>query len=303
MVVLNGAARQPGPNRDLSGVDSTTIARAIFHWAAPCFRRPFGWDPRTTRGSADSVAYLTDDDFENMPEDDHEAFVTLASICRDRLFDTPTDNNDNLTWEAVTDYMNEVTALAEQLGIEGIYYSPEYDTYHSEYARFARSVEYRLAQVRIQRARRNRKSSISISGPGRERIQHHLERLKAEISAADIPEKRKRTLLNRIADFETELAKKRFNLAAAMAVVALVAATAADFSGVLKDAPSLMDAISAVLGHEKQKDDEALERLRLEHEPLKAIPDMRPKPEPKPVQVARSASGGFPDDLDEDVPF
>ena len=65
-----------------------------------------------------------------------------------------------------------------------------------------------------------------------------------------------------------------------------------------------MDAISAVLGHEKQKDDEARERLRLEHEPLKAIPDMRQKEEPKPPLVAHaSVSSGFSSDLDDEVPF
>lgn len=250
------------------------------------------------------MAYLHEEDYENISEDDHEAFVSLASVSRQRLYDTETDSNGNLTWEAVMDYMNEVTALAHQLGIDGIKYDADYDQYHAEYARFVRAVEYQIAQIRIQKARRNRKSSVSISGAGRERIQHFLERLKEEVRNADIPEKRKQALLDRIADFEAELAKKRFNLAAAMAVVALVAAAAADFSGMLKDAPSFVDAISAVLGHEKQKDDEARERLRLQHEPLKAIPDMRQEEEPKLSQVTRvSFGGGFSNDLDDDVPF
>lgn len=251
-----------------------------------------------------SVAYLTDEDFENIPEDDHDAFASLVSISHRRLRQTEPDNHGNPTWDAVMDFMNEVTALAEQLGIEGIHYDSDYDQYHSEYARFTRSVEYQLAQIRLRRARRNRKSSISVSGPGRERIQHYLERIKEEVLSANIPEKRKRALLDRIADFEAELAKKRFSLAVAMTVVALVAATTADFSGALKDAPSLVDAISAVLGHEKQKDDEAQERLRLEYVPLKALPDLRPKPDPKPVRTASPTfGGGFPDDLDDDVPF
>ena len=66
------------------------------------------------------VAYLNEEDYENISEDDHEAFVSLASISRQRLYETETDNSGNLSWEAVMDYMNEVTALAHQLGIDGI---------------------------------------------------------------------------------------------------------------------------------------------------------------------------------------
>ena len=154
------------------------------------------------------VAYLNEEDYENISEDDHEAFVSLASISRQRLYETETDNSGNLSWEAVMDYMNEVTALAHQLGIDGIHYNADYDQYHAEYARFVRTVEYQIAQIRIQKARRNRKSSISISGAGRERIQHYLERIKEEIRNAEIQEKRKQALLDRIADFEAEMTKK-----------------------------------------------------------------------------------------------
>lgn len=254
-----------------------------------------------TGSVGDDVAYLTNDDYENLPEDDQEAFTVLATLSHSRLQQTETDTHGNLTWVAVMDYMNEVTALAEQLGIEGIHYSADYDQYHSEYSRFARSVEYRLAQIRIQRARRNRKSSISISGPGRERIQHYLERLKAEVHDADIPDKRKRALLDRIADFEVELAKKRFNLAAAMTVVAMVLAMSADSSDLFKDAPSLVNSIAEALGREKVEDDQALERVRLSYEPLKAIPDLR-QPERSPAPNGEFG-GGFPDDFADDVPF
>lgn len=250
------------------------------------------------------MAYLTADDYDNISEDDHEAFVTLANISRERLYDTPTDSNGNLTWESLMDYMNEVTALADQLEIHGIHYDASYDNYHEEYARFVRSVEYRIAQIQIQRARRSRKSSIAISGPGRERIHHYLEKLKEEICAADVPEKRKQILLERIAEFELELAKKRFNLATAMAMVALVAATAADFSGVFKDVPSLTNAISVLLGKEKMSDDEACDRMRLEHEPLKAIPDMRTASTLKPSTSVRDSFGGdYTSEPDDDVPF
>jgi len=242
------------------------------------------------------MSYLREQDYDDLPEDDDEAFVRLEGLSRDRLHQADTDEHNNLTYQAAMRYMNEIAALADQFEISGITYNEECSDFHSEYGRFTRAVEYRVAQIRVQKARRARRNSVAISGSGRERIQHYLERVKAEIAGAEIPDKRKRELLGKIADFEAELSKKRFDLAKAMAVVALIAATAHDLTGILVESPKIMHSISEIIGAEKI-DDEERAKLLPQREPFKAIPDFRPKP------PARNGTPAFGDDLDDDVPF
>jgi hypothetical protein len=240
------------------------------------------------------MAYLRDEDFEELPENDGDAFTRLEAISRERLHNAETDTNGNLTYESIMGYMNEIAALASEFNIPDISYEQEPDNYHTEFGRFTRAVEYRLAQIRVQRARRLRRNSVALTGTRRERIQHFLERIRDEIQGADIPDKRKRALLDRLADFERELAKNRFDLMKAMALFALAAAAAHDFVGTLNETKELVQSISAVLGSAQIEDEEAA-KLLPQHEPFKAIPDLR--------QDAKAANPAFDADLDDDVPF
>lgn len=248
------------------------------------------------------MGYLTDTDFEDLPEDDNDAFVYLESISRARLHESDTDNNGNYSYEDIMRYMNEITALAEEFDIPGINYIDEFDGYQNEYGRFTRKVETRSAQIRVRRARRARKNSVAISGKGRETIQHYLEKLKAEVEGADLPDKRKRALRDKIAEFELELAKKRFDLVRAMTLFALIATTAHEFTDTLIEAPKLVQLISGKLGAEKLEDDEQAKLLPAK-EPFKAIPDMSPKKEAPASGWGTPGTSAFDSDLDDDVPF
>lgn len=237
------------------------------------------------------MGYLFDDDFDDLPEDDHDAFAKLESISRGRFHQLESDQYGNYDYLDVMSYMNEVAALAEQFGIQDITYDQDPESFQREYGRFTRAVEYQLAQIKVRRARRVRRESVSITGANRERIQHHLEKIKGEIEAADIPASRKRALMERLGEFEFELSKKRFNLARAMALFALAAAAVHDFSGTLLDTPKIIQTISGILGKEQITEDEQTKLLPAKP-PLKALEDQRVC-QPK----------AFDADLDDDVPF
>ncbi len=239
------------------------------------------------------MGFLRDDDFADLPDDDWDAFAKLEQISRDRLDACERDENGGVLYENGLSYMTEVAGLAAHYEIPDISYDQEMDSYSREFALFTRAVDYRTVQIRARRATRNRRNSVAISGSAREKIQHHLEKVKAEIAAADIPEKRKRSLMEKVADFERELTEKRFNLAKAMALVALAAAASHDFVGTPLDTPKLITSISEIIGSEKVEDEEQA-RMLPAPEPFRAIPDFRPKP--KRVSA-------FDSDLDDDVPF
>jgi len=238
------------------------------------------------------MGFLTNDDYDDLPSDDWEAFAKLEAISRDRLYSVERFQDD-ISFEDMLRYMNEVSALADQFEVSDISYDAQPEGHYSyEFARFTRAVDYRLAQIRVRRARRNQRDSVAITGATREKIQHYLERLKSEINAADIPQKRKKSLLEKIAEFEAELVKKRVNLAAIMTVVALVSSVVHDNAETLIESPKLVQSISALFGTAKIEEEEAAPKLP-KPEPFKAIPDLRQKPVVK----------ALPDADDDDIPF
>lgn len=242
------------------------------------------------------MAFLRDDDYDDLPEDDGEAFAKLEGIARSRLHETLMPDEKYFEYEECLRYMNDVSALGHELNVPDLSFDHEADNMTVEYARFTRSVDFRLTQIRLQRARRIRRNTIAITGPTREKIQHHLERLKEEVTNSNIPEKRKQSLLGRIADFEAELTKRRVNLAAVMTVIALVSSVVHDNAETLVEGPKIVQSISALFGAAREDEDEAA-RLLPPPQPFKAIPDLRPN------QPQTRKSIAAPDKHDDDVPF
>lgn len=242
------------------------------------------------------MPFLKHRDYENLPENDEEAFSYLVSLIDERVKESETDNYGNLSFMTIGDYMNEVAALAEQFGIPDIYFTPPDEDYHGQYNRFQWSVQARLTRIRIAKSRRDTRLSVEVDGPARRRIQHYLEKLKAVISKADLDQKRARALLDRIKDLEVELAgAKRVNLAVVMAVVALTLQAAHDAGDILLDARKYAGAISRLVGSEKVKEPDALPSAS-----PKRIEDQRPSGKPTPVA---SRPKHEPPLYDDDVPF
>lgn len=241
------------------------------------------------------MSYLDEEDFQDLPEEDNDAFIDLEKKARRKFLSIP----DNLrNYNEYMSYMNEISALAHHYGIPDIYADSEPNDVVIEYNVFMRRVEYRIVQIRAQNAKIIARNSVTISGSSRLLIQHYLEQLKKEVLISNLSEKRKKALLDKIAEFEAELTKKRFNLALAMSVVALVATSANDFSEAASKVWGLAQSIAEVIGQEKEQEEQ---RLLPSREPLKSIPDMRVAADgyiPRP-----RATGWSNLDSEEDTPF
>ena len=171
------------------------------------------------------MAFLTDQDFENLPEDDRDAFTALEALSRERLYQAERDREGDITWSAMVGYMNEIAALAKSYALDDVTFDRNPDNPRNEFEDFTLKVEYAISQIRVERTRRRKKASVALSSAGRQKIQHHLERIKTEISESTLPEKRKKRLLEKLATFESELTKARTELWTVMAFVALVTST------------------------------------------------------------------------------
>ncbi|HEU0045235.1 hypothetical protein [Sphingomonas sp.] len=201
------------------------------------------------------MPFLTHRDFEDLPDNDEEAFSYLVSKIDERVSNAETDSHGNLTYMTIGDYMNEVGALAQQFSIPGISFTPPNDDYFDQYNKFQWSVQASLTRIRVTKARRDTHLSVDIAAPVRRKIHHYLEQLKTEIVNANLDAKRSRALLDRIKELEVELAGgKRVNLAVVMAVVALTLQATTDAGEMLLNARKYAGAISQLIGSEKVKE-------------------------------------------------
>ena len=259
------------------------------------------------------MGFLQDEDFVELPDDDWDAFAVLERISRKALDGSERDQDGDIPFDLAISYMTEVAGLAAHYGLPDIVLGEDYDNLRTEFARFTRRVDFRTVQIRARRAQRDRRNSVALSGAGREKIQHYLEKVKAEVAGAAIPDKRKRSLMDKIADFERELAGKRFDLARAMVLFAFAAAAAHDFVGTLNETPALIQHIAEVIGDEKIEDEN--NGLMLSpRAPFKAISDFSPPkldfssfdspqlslPNPTPLATPNS---DIQSEFDDDVPF
>ena len=242
------------------------------------------------------MGFLANEDYDGLPSDDGEAFAKLEAISRSCLQATERDQNDSIPVDELLRYMNEISALAHQFDIPDISYDDEPSNYWTEFAKFTRAVDYRLAQIRVQRARRDQRASVALTGNAREKIQHYIERLKDEIHRADIAEKRKSALLEKIAELEIELSKPRVSLIIVMGVIALASSIVHDNTETMLEAPKIIQIIGALFGSAKSEEEDAAGHLP-KPAVFKEIPDLRKDRKPFPTKA------GFADDLDDDIPF
>ncbi|MEO1167687.1 MAG: hypothetical protein AAFW97_03135 [Pseudomonadota bacterium] len=245
-----------------------------------------------------SLPLLSREDLADLPDADQEAFVQLEEIARRRLYENGEDDqNGHVYYPHMAEYMTRVSALAEEFGVPGIQYNRSATT-ENEFNRFIHAVDFQTTQINVRVARENAKSLVDFRDNSRTKIQHHLEQMKQIIIESDIPERRARSLLDRISDFEKELAKRRVNIAVAMAVIALSLAAARDFQEIATDLVRPTEAITEVVSQEQVQHEETTQ-LRVE---LAKAKQLNAPPKAITDQTTDRAKGAF-DELDDDVPF
>lgn len=251
---------------------------------------------------------ITVTEMDDLPDDPATAFVQLERICRTRLNDYVAqteryEHGDDIRLE----YMTVVASAAQAYGVADLGDPDDFtnDHFRTLYQR-AMAVATRLA---IAGKQARALDSVTIPSANKERLRSHLGILRTALEGADIGERKKRILTERLNDFEKELDKAKSNVTKILASVALVAAainqTAKGIVGgedVVIKLPETINAVNILLGREK------LRELEAAPDPLPLPPKPETKKLPSPSSrgafgsVARSA-GGFSDDLDDDVPF
>jgi hypothetical protein len=248
--------------------------------------------------------FITQDEIDDLPDDDPQAaFVRFVRIAQRRLGERTTQINaqDQPGWEELNEarlgFMNVVIAAAKKYEIEpfATLAVPRLNNFGSdEHRQFKADLDHYLTQLLLDNSSRSKRDSVLISPNLRDSIRTYIFHLRKLIeSADDLDETKRQVLLRRLANFETELEKKRLNLVA----VTVLAITLAGAPGALWSsadaANKLLTNILRVVGEAKLADDAARQL------PSPATPMAITGPRPNEV-----VQGDFRQlDIDDDIPF
>lgn len=233
---------------------------------------------------------ISDADYDTLPADPYRKFVAIEQICRRNM--TAMINNDSsgeFDQFIRLQYMTIVSAIAEELGIEGADYHYTADNAYGSYQDFLRRVSGVVARIRL-RSPVNDQFSVRLANKTKGIIEYELDKLRTLIHASDLEEARKQRLLGKIEEFRTELHKQRLAYPPAMAALAFLAAGVAGTTSLLADAPAAIATITSLIGSDKEKEDAEVVRLG-------------PTTVPKAIAPPQGAASRADRLLEDDTPF
>ncbi len=232
---------------------------------------------------------MTEQDYDELPEDPALKFVALEAICRRRLNeaisqDTPQQFDQLIQMQ----YMSVVSAAAAELGVEGPSYPSHLDEPHAAFNDFMLEAAAIVTRIRL-RTTSSKAGSVRLSERSKGKIELQLRRLEQLIREAEMSDAKRRALLNRIAEFREELSRNRLNFGKTMAILAAVSVVITSGTSFLADAPEAIATITSIIGADKEAEETEAKRLG-----APPVPKALPAPEKGKSQFVVA---------DDDIPF
>ncbi len=253
--------------------------------------------------------YVTQEEMDDLPEDDHLAFAAFARHAIHRMSEATDkiDGSDNYGWQMIEewryDFMNVVLAAAKRFKIEPFseLEMPAIGNFNeSAYRQFKADLDFFMTQLAIDNTIRDRRDSVKISAPAKDRIRNYLHELRQCVDKANLPDSRKDALLKKLADFEAELDRHRLSLLAISRISLEIMMIPGGLWASAQITQKLLNNVLQVVAEEKVVDDEN-RKLPPLAPPDKLLPPRKPSVERS--VPSRPQPAAFDTDLDDDVPF
>ena len=156
---------------------------------------------------------ITDDQLDELPEDDREAFLAYEAICRKFVSDHKSSSSEN--WSVEREYVSHVLAFGDARDVGLIFDNqiPEDDDdFPDYYSGFLGQVDRFRARVRVEVAAKRKSSGTSfhIAGNFKTQIGGHLTAIRKIVQEATLLSDAKRdAIFNRIEKLQAEINRDR----------------------------------------------------------------------------------------------
>jgi hypothetical protein len=233
-------------------------------------------------------------DFQELPYDPEEAFLTLESRyrleCDEAVRESGEHDNVSIYY---TDYIAQVLGAAEELGlVEAAFGETEVPSienvdFHT-YQNFSKRVKHYTTRLEIRHGRRVQGYSVRFDAPTKTKVHHLLAQVREIFSKLEVNEEKREALFSKLTDLEAEVNRNRtrFDAYAALAIeVADVTGEVVGRSRILE----VLDAVARLFGVAKKND----------------APRQLPAPD-KPKQIEhqkRPTKLNKRAEMDDDIPF
>ncbi|WP_206366421.1 hypothetical protein [Sphingomonas gei] len=208
----------------------------------------------------------------------------------------------SMAWRAMNtlqnSFMNVILAAAKRYEVEPFYSMSvprRGDFKDDEYDQFVFDLEHYITQLVLDNSLRSRRDSVEILPKSKDALRSYVHSLRNCIETSQLTDAKREALLKKLDSFEAELEKKRLGLLSVakvtFEVLAIPGALWASGDMTVKLVTNVMQVVA--------------EARAAEHEakPLPSTEPFKALMPPRPTKAAPQFGGGFPDDLDDDVPF
>jgi hypothetical protein len=249
-----------------------------------------------------SYELISEEQYANLPDVDEQCFVQLEAICRSNMTRMIDENTSSDFDQAVRQqHMAAVSAAALECHIPNVQYDPaSKQNFHDVFAQFSLAVQGEVARIRIRSRGARRPYSVLLTGSTRTKIQHYISRIRDVVERSDLDPGRKKRLGEKLDHLAAELGNQRLSFAKTMALLVAVSAVMGSSVTIAAEGPSAVAHIMKLIGHDKESEDAAAQRLA---PPPKALPAPKARAEPPRGRVPVNWNAGRGGDLDDEIPF
>ena len=218
---------------------------------------------------------ISEEDFDNLPDDPLDKFVALDAICR-RSLSRLISNESQVSFDnfARLQYMSIISAAASELGVEGVPFPHNLTNPVDGFEKFLLDVGAANMRIRLQN-RTSKLYSVELTNRTKARIEQEINKLREFIINSDIPERKRKSLLKKLDELSEYISdRKRINFNQTMAILTYVAANITLATSFLADAPgalATLTTITSLIGVDKEEEEANTKRLTTQ-QPLKALP-------------------------------
>ena len=193
-------------------------------------------------------------------------------------------------------YMSAVAAVAQECRIANVDYPTDTNNFFEAFGQFSLAVQGEVARIRIRSRGMRHPYSVLLTGSTRTKIEHYISRIRDTVERSDLDSTRKERLQNRLDQLAAELSSQRLSFAKTMGILASVLTMTASSVTIAADGQSAVAHIVQLIGHDKESENSAAQRLA---PPPKALPAPAAKTLPARHWPVRTATV----ELDDEIPF
>lgn len=236
-------------------------------------------------------------DFEDLHHDEDMAFVQLVEQFDadfSRRLEEADDRTDTRYFHL--DHMNRILAAADALGITDFsaFEMPRYDHHdlYDQHRAFTFAVQRYVLNVRIRHARTTKIYSVSLDTASKSKIHHLVKRIREIIESADLEERKRNSLFQKLNAFEADVDRARTPFGNALLAMIDVAHVAKKGTEALKPLTELVAQINELLGGAKSGEPENQQ-----------LPPQSPSDRKKLEPPRKQIEGPKRNDADDEIPF